>query len=151
MLGFELLNEEMSDGRPFTVQSTYTLSGFKNAVLRKHMENWRAKAFTDEEFDQFDITKVVGTPALLTLSETKEGSYVNITGISLPPKGTPLKPLVNDKQVLVLDTGEFNQAVFDSLSDRLKEKIAQSPEYKAVKSGRPVEKYDEALDDEIPF
>lgn len=155
LLGFELINELMDDGRPFTVQSRYTLSGFKNATLRKHMESWRAKAYSDDEFAQFDITKTVGVPAMLVLTQSDDEKYVNITGISLPPKGTQLKPLVNDKQVLILSNEEFDPKTFEKLTDNLKKTIEASPEYRAIKAGRPVERINElegdSFDDEIPF
>ena len=151
LIGFELINEPMEDGRPFVVSSRYTLSGFKNAMLRKHLESWRAKAYTDEEFAAFDITRLVGVPALLTLTQTEDEKYVNITGIALPPKGTPLKPLVNDKQVLILSNADFDAAVFDALSDGLKKTISSSPEYQAIKSGHPVESFNEAVGDNLPF
>lgn len=148
-IGFELINELMEDGRPFVVGSRYTLSGFKNAVLRKHLESWRAKAFTDDEFDAFDITKLVGQPAMLTLTEGEK--YVNITGVSLPPKGTPLKALVNEKKKLILTPEEFDVKVFESLHEKMRETIAASPEYQAIKSGKPIQNVVEEFDDEIPF
>lgn len=152
VIGFELINELMDDGRPFVVSSRYTLSGFKNSLLRKHMESWRAKAYTDDEFAAVDLTRMVGVPAMLTLTQSEDEKYTNISGISLPPKGTPLKELVNPKQTLILSTEEFDKAVFESLSDGLKKVIEASPEYQAIKAGRPIEKpLNEALGDEIPF
>ena len=149
MLSFELINELMEDGRPFSVASRYTLSGFANAMLRKHLENWRAKAYTDDEFAAFDITKLLRVPAMLTLTE--DGEYVNITGVSPLPKGTPIKPLVNEAQVLILTPEDFDQAVYDKLHEKLQATIAASPEYQAIKTGKPVQRPNEDLDDEIPF
>jgi hypothetical protein len=161
MIGFELINEMMEarDGKPampFVVNSRYTLSGFANSQLRKAMEGWRAKAYTDDEFAAVDFTKVVGVPAMLSLSESKDEKYTNITAISKLPTGTPVKPLVNPKQVLILTPEEFDKAVFESLSDGLKKVIEASPEYQAIKSGRPLDKalnelHGDDLNDEIPF
>jgi hypothetical protein len=151
MLSFELINELMEDGRPFSVSSRYTLSGFQNALLRKHLESWRAKAYTDDEFAAFDITKLIGVPAMLTLTEA--GDYVNITGISKLPKGTPIRTVTNEPLVLELSNVGFKQAVYDKLHDKLKETIAGSPEYKAIKAGKPVQDVavSDDLNDEIPF
>jgi hypothetical protein len=151
MLGFELQDEFMDDGRPLMVSSRYTLSGFKNAMLRKHLESWRAKAYTDDEFAAFDISKLLGVPAMLTLTQSDDEKYVNITSISLPPKGTKMKPLVNEKRLLILDNEQFSREVFDSLHEKLQATIASSPEYQAINSGKPVEKFDEELGDQLPF
>jgi hypothetical protein len=151
MLGFELINELMEDGRPFTVNNRYTLSGFANSQLRKAMEGWRAKAYTDDEFAEVDFTRVVGVPAMLTLTESKDEKYTNITAISKLPSGTPLKPLVNPKQILILSTEEFDKAMFDSLSDGLKKIIEASPEYQAIQAGTPITKpLNELHGDELP-
>lgn len=151
MLGFELQDEMMDDGRPMVVASRYTLSGFKGAILRKHLESWRAKAYTDETFAAVDFTKLLGVPAMLTLTQSEDEKYVNITSISMPPKGTELKPLVNEKRFLILDNEQFNPKVFESLHEKLRETIASSPEYQAIKAGKPVERLNEELNDEIPF
>lgn len=151
MLSFELINEAMDDGRPFSVSSRYTLSGYANAMLRKYLESWRAKAYTDDEFSAFDITKLLKHPAMLTLTES--GDYVNISGISKLPKGTALKPLTNEPLTLILTNEDFQPAVYDKLHEKLKETIAASPEYKAIKAGRPVQTaaQEDDFGDEIPF
>lgn len=149
LLGFELINELMEDGRPFVVASRYTLSGFKNAILRKSLENWRAKAYTDEEFETFDITRLLKVPAMLTLTE--DGDYTNITAIGPVPKGTALKELLNEPLKLILTNEDWDQAVYDKLSDNLKKTISESPEYQAIKSGKTVQKLSEIDGDELPF
>lgn len=151
LLGFELINEIMEDGRPMMCSSRYTLSGFANAVLRKHLESWRAKKYSDDEFAAFDITKLLRVPAMLTLTQSEDEKYVNITGISMLPKGTAVKPLVNEPLALILSHEDFSQTVFDKLHEKLQEVIAASPEYKAIKAGTPIEKLQEELGDEIPF
>lgn len=150
-VGFEIINETMEDGRPFVVGSRYTLSGFQNATLRKHLEGWRAKAYTDEEFAAFDMTKLLNVPAMLTLTEVD--NYVNITGISKLPKGSEIKPLVNEPLALELTNAGFKQDVYDKLHDKMKETIAASPEFKAIKAGVKVTQATASndIDDEIPF
>lgn len=153
MIGWEMINELMEDGRPFVVARWYTLSGFANSTLRKDIETWAAKKYTDDEFAGLDLTKLVGIPAMLTLSEeVKDGrTNVNVSAVSKLPKGTEIKPLVNPKQVLILDNEQFDKQVFEALSDNLKKKIEASPEYQAIKSGRPVEKFNELEGDQLPF
>ena len=37
----------MEDGRPFGISRTYTASLFESANLRKELESWRGKSFTE--------------------------------------------------------------------------------------------------------
>ena len=50
----------MEDGRPFAVSKTYTASLFEMAALRKDLESWRGKSFTEEELQGFDISNLIG-------------------------------------------------------------------------------------------
>jgi len=77
-------NEGDFKGKRYVVSNRYTLSLHEKSNLRKHLESWRGKAFTDEELDGFDIEKLVGKNCLLTLTHKENGdrTYVNITGVS---------------------------------------------------------------------
>lgn len=154
-IGWELINEKMEDGRPFVASKIYTLSASQKSNLRKDLENWRAKKFTDEELETFDLTKLLGVPAMLTMAETeKDGNKrTNITAVSALPKGTQLQPLVNDKLAVILSPEDFKPDQFAKLHEKTRETIAKSPEYQAIKSGKPMPQHATAgeLDDEIPF
>ena len=57
VLLFELSNETIErDGKtaPISINKEYTLSLGKKSVLRKHLETWRGRPFTDEELKGFD-------------------------------------------------------------------------------------------------
>lgn len=57
------------NGQPFHVTRRYTASLSELAVLRKHLESWRARAFTAEELKRFDTDRVVGANCRLNLVE----------------------------------------------------------------------------------
>ena len=71
------------------------------------------------------------------------------------PKGSPAPDPHHTLLHFSLDEGEFDEAVYDQLSPKLRETIAQSPEYKARNGGLPVSPNSNGggidLDDEIPF
>lgn len=136
MIAWELPAELMEDGRPFSVSKRYTLSLNKKANLRLALEAWRGKVFTDEEAQGFDLKKVLGQPCYLNITHETKGdkTYTNITSILKLPKGVVCPPLVNQAQVLDFDN--FDDEVFNSLSDRLKETIQVTPEYKCMVMGR---------------
>lgn len=138
------------------VSKRYTFSSSKQGHLRADLESWRAKAYTDEEIAGVDITKLLGVPALLTITrqETNGKTYTNVDTVSKPMKGTSIPELHNEKVYLSLDPGEFKQSVYDGLSDYFKDTIAKSPEYQELKGGAPAttgQRVDEELDDEIQF
>lgn len=98
-LFFELA-ELMEDGRPFMVSQRYTLSLGEKAILRRDLEGWRGRAFSEVELAGFDVERLVGINCYLNLVEVtaKNGkTYTNIKGIMPLPKGfAPLK-VFNEK------------------------------------------------------
>jgi hypothetical protein len=129
-LVFELA-ELMSDGRPFIAMRDFTVSMHEKSSLRQFLAGWRGRDFSDEELKGFEAKKLIGQGCLLSL--VQNGEYININTASKLPKGmsapSPVNPLV------YFSLEEFDKRTFDSLSDKLKEKIAQSPEFKRVSKG----------------
>ena len=67
MLTWELPEEmavfnEDKGPEPYSVSKTYTLSMHEKSTLRKDLESWRGKGFTELEAAKFDITKLLGWP-----------------------------------------------------------------------------------------
>lgn len=122
------IDEQMSDGRPFLVSRTVTTSFHEKATLRKLIEGWRGRKFTDGE--DFEMSKLLGQPALLNLIES-EGGYTNIDSVSRLPHGmSPIEP-AGDLMIFSLDEPDWS--VYEKLHDKLQEKIAQAPEFSGSK------------------
>lgn len=168
LISWELPDELMPDGEkegePFTVHHRYTWSMHEKASLRRDLESWRGLAFQDGDFGPggFEIQNILGKPCLITIVHETKGdkTYANIASISKLPKGmqAPKFPK-NDPKFCWLNGEEFDRDVFDSLSDKLKQAIMDSPEYKAFTTGggehitdAPTKRLGAGdLDDEIPF
>jgi hypothetical protein len=151
MVRFELPEELMDDGRPFSVAAFWTNSTNEKATLRIVLETWRGKPFTQEEIDRFDLEKIIGVPGLVTIGPNKKGR-MKIMGVGPLMKGQKCPPQVNPAVTFWLD--EFDRAVFDSLPDGLQAIIKESDEYKARLTTRgPVEPPARTndFDDDIPF
>jgi hypothetical protein len=119
--------------QPFTISKEFTLSMNEKATLRKMLESWRGKSFTEEEAKAFDITKLLGVPCMINVihkTSGKGGQYADISSIATLPKGFAAPDQVNPKLELSFDN--WNTAIFDSLPDFVKEKIRSSKEYKAM-------------------
>lgn len=129
LLSWEFPEARMSDGRPFSIHQRYTLSASDKATLRKHLESWRGKPFTEEEFGVFDLGKLLGAGCLINVIHQTSGdkTYANIGGILKLLKGTKVpKP---ENETIYFSLGNFDQAVFDKLPDGIKQIIQKSPEY----------------------
>lgn len=134
----------MEDGRPFLVMNRYTASIHPKSTLCKMLESWRGLAFTEEERKCFDLSKVLLKPAMITL--VKNGDYTNVSSVAKIPKGMKEMEMAGSLTHFELDA--FNQQVFDSLSQNLRDTISSSPEYKKA-IGQPEQ--DQTPAEAIPF
>lgn len=161
MLSWELPDEMMDDGRPFAISKRYSFSMHEKATLRKDLESWRGKAFVAEDFEgpnAFDMKRLLGVGAMLSVThDTKEGrTYANVASVGKLMKGMTAPPLKNERCYISLDPAEFDRAAYDKLSDGMKAKIAESPEFKALTAqpapaaAEPVG-LGELVGDDIPF
>jgi hypothetical protein len=90
MLMFELSDELMEDGRPFSVSKDFTLSLSEKSNLLPFLNSWRGKAFTVDELKGWDIANVLTAPALLNVihKQSKKGkTFADIAAASPLPKG----------------------------------------------------------------
>jgi hypothetical protein len=83
------IDEDQPDGKPFLVRRRYTCSLHEKATLRRDLESWRGRAFTDPELQGFDLETVLSMVCLLNLiHEVRNGStYANVAGVMRLPKG----------------------------------------------------------------
>ena len=133
LMQWELLSGAMmKDGRPFSIGRRFNASLHEKADLRKLLESWRGRAFTDEELEGFELSKVLGAYALLQV--VHEGDYANVQALMKMPQGMPKPAPVNEN--LLIDFDDFNWSAYESLSDKLRETIAASPEFKALAAAR---------------
>lgn len=184
LLSFELYETEDEftdqDGNaikaPFTMHQRFTWSMHEKGKLRPFLEAWRGRSFSDTDLAPggFDARNMIGAPAYLNVVHVeKDGRiYANIRSINplpeklygdLPTGHTPeskiarTKFLHNSPLYLALTPELFDKHALDALSDRIKETIEGSPEYKRAtgqEPERPPEREDftsDTLDDDIPF
>lgn len=81
--------------KPYEISNRYTNSLGEKANLRKHLESWRGRAFTEAELDGFDLETVLGANAFIQIvhNVSKGKTYANIASIMSLPKGTSPLPL----------------------------------------------------------
>lgn len=143
--------------QPMVISKEYTLSMHEKANLRRDLESWRGKAFTDTAAESFDITKLLGIPCMLNIvhRQTKTGNeYATISNVSALPKGFNCPTQINQSfEWNYMD--RFDERALSTFPDFIKEKIMQSEEYKAMKE--PIinvvneEPAQEEEHDDLPF
>ena len=109
-----------TDG-PAVIGRTFTASMHKKAALRKVLESWRGKEFTEDEASAFDVSKILAASCMLTVTEKESGGtiYSNITGVSAMPKGSAIvRPELPLRYYAPDDT-----ACFEALPEWLRDKI----------------------------
>lgn len=118
--------EYEKDGKPtegpLTIGSFYTASMNEKATLRKHLEGWRGKKFSDEEAGSFDVSALLGKACMLSVVESESGgkTYSNIAGIGSMPKGMPAPKAENPLLYYDSDSGS---AELEALPKWLREKV----------------------------
>lgn len=167
-IGWELFGEDESgqplteniDGHemPMTISKSYTLSMHEKAGLRIALSAWRGKAFTEEEAKAFDVSKLMGSYAMVnvTHSETNGKTYTNVAGLSpIPGALKNAKPApVHPNQVFDLDTPDMK--MFAAFHEKLQDAIKKSPEW-ARSTGMPERQTQQAesafdgLESDCPF
>lgn len=161
LISWELPDEKMSDGRPFTISQRYTWSMSEKAALRRDLESWRGKPFTEADFgtNGFDIRNILGVGCLLTVVHTEKSGkhYANINSIARLMKGMQTPAPVNDQAYLWINVERWAADVFHKLGQGLQGVIMKSPEYAAMlrefdpNEPPPVSDATDFHNDQIPF
>jgi hypothetical protein len=135
---------------PLTIGSFYTASMNEKATLRKHLEGWRGKSFTDDEAAQFDVSALLGKAAMLSVIETEHGgkTYSNISGIGKLPRG--MTPPEAENELLYYDS-ESGPDDLERLPKWLREKIEGQIRPNKPSANESHARSDEFVDDSIPF
>lgn len=139
MISWELPEALMSggeyDGQPFTIHRRYTMSLHEKANLRKDLEAWRGKKFSEKELEGFLVANLIGKTCYLNIIHSEDGKYANIGSILKLPKGVTCPDAVNPP--VIFDFDDFDEEVFGNFSDNMKKTIMESQEYRLMKGGKP--------------
>lgn len=160
VIGFEFpdVTGKRGDGTEYrrTLAKRFTASLHEKSALRKMLEQWRGKTFTDEELAGFDLREILGKEALVTVVHDKGDNgmtYANIAAIGPLPRA--LKGVHKQEGASVyFSIEDHGLNIPDDLPDWIKTAISESEEFKAAASGaadaEAVDAADEAVDNK-PF
>jgi hypothetical protein len=145
---FEIPSERITikdQDLPRGISKRYTLSLNEKSSLRKDLQSWRGKPFTQEELNGFDVSKVIGSNCLISVlhSDRAGAIYADISGISaLPrqmasvrPENTPLYFNLLESIDLAKKTGNTDVNWPSELPAWVQKICSQADEYLAFRGG----------------
>lgn len=153
LLMFELVGTEMEDGRPFTISEEFTSYFSEKANLRKFLEAWRGRPFTEEERKGFGVEKLLGAVGYVNVIHevSKKGrTFGKIKSIMPLPKGSPKPAATNGFIHYQIEDGRPG----DEIPEWIRNKILDCEEFKnapapPVPGGPPANDTDDL--DDVPF
>lgn len=113
--------------KPRQLSKEFTISSSSKSNLRKFIESWNSKSYSDDEFLDFDLFDQIGKPCQINvvLNESKE--YSNVDNIMPIPRGFPA-PTTDTIQIR-WDMEQWDDAVFAELPEWIQDKIKKSTQY----------------------
>lgn len=144
-LVFEIDEKRPEDGKRYVVGAMMTASLGKKANLRKLLDQWRGRPFTDEELKGFDTERLIGASALLTLVHAPKGdkTYANISSaVPLPKQMAAAK---------IAPAGDYVRVKDRSVEDQIKAGV--KPPALPGSTTAPEDEYTAPIDDDdsVPF
>lgn len=169
MMVWVILGEEVElngQKQPRTISKEYSFSLNEKSTLRKDLQAWRGKAFTEEELQGFNLLNILNKACQLQiLLEEKNGKkYNNIASIMALPKGTQIEAL---EEVYHFDLeNQETWLNWGKIPNWIREKIKKAENYNKCGLDKYVQEYEETVkqmeetssltniaeeDDDLPF
>jgi len=155
LIGWEIPGERIEVDRdgtklnlPRAISKQYTLSLHEKANLRKDLESWRGRAFTEEEVEGFDLKKLLGANCMIqVIHKTKDGkTYANVTNVVQLPRGMTKCNLENPQQYFSFE--EHQDETPERTPEWIMDIIKASSEWAQITRGEiPGEEYGEPFGD----
>lgn len=132
-ISWELCHELDVDGKPFIISQRYTRSLHEKAALRRDLDSWRGRPFTQDELQSFNLVSIIDKPCMLNVihkTSTKGKDFADVASVAAFPKGMDAPALRN--AIELLDLAEFDPQVFNSLPKWLQDSVRESLEWQHV-------------------
>lgn len=127
------------------ISREYSFSLNEKSTLRKDLQSWRGKVFTDEELGGFNLLNVLNVACQLQIIlEEKNGKqYNNIAGIMSLPKGTKISPL-DDVYYFDIENIE-TWSNWGRITKWIQERIKKAENFESSGLKKYVEEYEEVI------
>lgn len=123
----ELITSGKFIGEPYMVSRFYTASLSQKAALRKDLESWRGRAFTEDELEGFNLHNILDKGCMLSVIHDDKGR-AKVGGVMALPKGMAIPDRVNE--IVEFDLSNYNSEQFNKLTEGIRKLIERSEEWK---------------------
>lgn len=140
---------------PRVISKQYTANLSPKGYLRKDLESWRGRPFTDEELQGFELSKLLGANCQIQVMHNKSNGnvYANISAIV--NVGKDQKRLIAENPLVHYCIDENREEIPSEIPEWLANKIKESPEYKSLSTpdgpGEEDDGHLPPIEDDIPF
>lgn len=149
---FEIPGETVTiDGeeKARVISETYTASLGEKANLRKVLESWRGRPFTQEELRGFDLQNVLGAPCMLNViheENSKGNTFAKIASVTRLAKGMEVSS--DTKKTMFYMEDPHAVEIIETFPEWLQKRMKESETYKRIslQSG-----FVEVEDSDLPF
>ena len=121
---------------PMSIGKMYTMSLNEKASLRADLENWRGKAFTEQELGGFDVANLIGKSCQLMMvhAEAKGKTYANVKGVMGVSKDQRERARTAnlENKPLLFSIADWDQSTYEAIPQWLREKILNRLDDKAM-------------------
>ena len=149
-----------SKNEPMIITKDYTMSWGDKATLRKDLQSWRGKPFTEDEQKRFDLKSVLDKWCMVNVAHKPKksggGVYANVVAVTPVPQAIKTAGLPKGhNQCGIFLISEPDMEMFNTFGEYLKKTIQAAPEWKAVQGRQASDEGThsgfEDMDDSIPF
>jgi hypothetical protein len=123
---FEFEKDGIKKEVPYTASIDLTVSMGDRSKMRKFLESWRGRAFSDDELLKFDTSNILGKTCTINVLLKEGNKFPKIENIAQVIKGVTVPDPTNKVYEFSIDTG--TQEEFDTLRNFDKMTILKSPE-----------------------
>lgn len=134
---------------PAIIGETLNISMFPLSNLRKFLEGWRGKVFTDEEQEKFDIKTIIGKACMIQVLREEGKTRSHVKSVATLPKG--MTPPAVEGPTLFFDIDDYTEAQINALRPWQKEMIEGGVDMNAADPGGIIESMASDNYDDIPF
>ena len=133
---------------PMSIGATFTLSLNERANLRKFLEAWRGRSFTKEELEGFELTNLLGKPAMLIVTNKVDKEGKTRAYIDTATRASGEVKLESEPQAFGPESTDLDKApawIAEAIEKGRKRAVADQVASAVAEPDEPV------VDDDIPF
>lgn len=136
---------------PRAISRTYTLTLGEKSNLRKDLQTWRGRVFTEQELEGFDIKNLLGKSCMLQVIHNKKGekTYANIAAIMPLMKG--MAPLAPENPLTFYSMADHQDQIPEKVPEWVRDIIKTSDEWVAFRPAEESQTSNVSDGGDVPF